>query len=82
MPISPRAQGVIDGTLAIRPLHCRTGNVSWSAATDRSATFLELNGPTYSAPSSSTCRTRDSRGHGSTVSLTQCTRSGNRERRL
>ena len=41
LPISASAQALSAGTLGIRPPHCRIGNASCSAATDRSAARLE-----------------------------------------
>ena len=35
----------LDGTAGNRPLHWRTGNVSWRAAKHFSAVFLDENGP-------------------------------------
>ena len=63
-------------------MHWRIGNASCSAATAFSASLREPNGPRYVASSRRTSLTSDTRGNGSTVSLTQVTRSGNRERRL
>src|SRR6266508_2533753 len=80
--ISASTHGVPCGCLGIRWLHCRIGNASCSAAIARSAVRFELNGPRYPAPSSRTCLTSDNRGNGSTVTFSQCCRSGNFERRL